>query len=75
MTAAPLVGGFPAWPSSENCTVSEPSSVKWKVLSGLQLDATADDFGFARFESESSEHATDSAAAATRAISAVVRGT
>jgi hypothetical protein len=55
--------------------VSEPSSVKWKVLSGLQLDATADDFGFARFESESSEHATDSAAAATRAISAVVRGT
>jgi hypothetical protein len=32
-------------------------------------------FGLARFESESSEHATGSAAAATRAISAVVRGT
>jgi len=31
-TAVPLVGGFP---SNENCTLSEPSSVKWKVLSGF----------------------------------------
>jgi hypothetical protein len=32
-TAVPLVGGLPPWPSNENCTRSELSSVKWNVLS------------------------------------------